>query len=114
MQRLKKTKEIFRMKNTFQIGKGLNYLSKNLIFGTFNNHVYITTGVDFKINFFNSEGEEVFSINQDYKRIKFSKKDERNSRENLRLKSNQIYKMIKNQINFPEYFSIYTVNKKVK
>ena len=110
--KLKKLNEIFKTSNMFQIGKGLQVLSKKLMFGTLGNKIYVTDSKEFRIDFYNSKGINVKTIlNKKFKKKSFTKKDEASWLEDFRINNKLMYDRLKNQIHFPKFYpAIHYIN----
>jgi hypothetical protein len=68
----KKIKEFFYLKREIQPGKGRKPFDAPFGLGVCNNRIFIAFQTDFVINVFNLSGEKLFTIKEDYERIKLT------------------------------------------
>jgi hypothetical protein len=95
--------EIARMK----VGnpeKKIVLLKQTLAYQTHDNKIFVTGEKGFVINVFDHTGEKLYSITQEYERIKFAPKFEKEIREAFKKQDALQYEYLKNKLEFPDYF----------
>lgn len=102
--RLKKGKELYRMKAVLQPAGKIELLKQPFIYQTYENVVYVAGKKGFIIDVLDHTGKPVFSINREYEKRKFTPRDEKEARDALRLLYKQQYEVLKNRLAFPDYF----------
>jgi len=103
---VKKIKEIYRQKFSFQLGKGVDPVDKGApLFYITNNKILVDDdkGV---INVFDSSGNKLYGISHSYEKIKITKADEKRYHDFFRTDPGrkQLYGFLKNLMKFPTYF----------
>jgi hypothetical protein len=102
---LKKVKEIYRVKSPLQQTGKIEVLKQNMLYSTYkDNIIFITGGEGFHIDALDQNGKKLFSINQTYKRRKFTETDKKNFIEFFKKTTKQQYEMLKDRIVFPKYY----------
>lgn len=102
---LKKLKEIYRVEQVWEDGKGLRVFQYPLLFIVYDNKLFITMERDFKIKVVDTEINELYTIKHDLKPIEISEEDKK---ETIRFFKTALYikayyEMLK-PLRFPEYF----------
>ncbi len=119
--RLQKVKEIYRTSvgSRFDSLKGnKNFFKKAFSYKTFGSRIYISGEEGFIVRAFNSNGDSLFTIKRDYKRLKFKERDKKNFLNYLKANSpDYVYRSMQKRLVFPEYypviFFIYSDNSKI-
>jgi hypothetical protein len=100
---LKKIKEIFRIREEFQPGKYMRAYSEPKTFTVYGDKIYVSFDNDLKITVFDEQGNEVFFIKKEYKRIAITKEHQQAA--HLYFKTDGYYKKyyerIKPLLEFP-------------
>jgi hypothetical protein len=71
-EQLNKIKEVCKWESPYRLGAGTQVFAEPYIFCSSGDKIFTTNGVEFKIDVFNSMGENLYTINQEYKRLKIS------------------------------------------
>jgi len=102
--KLNKIKEMIKVEDDFQLGKGLKILSNPLAFATFEDKLFLSSESDFCINVFDSDGKQLYSFKQDIKKLKVSGDMKNEIIDYLKTdpKTKQFYELMK-PIQFPDY-----------
>ncbi len=102
---LKKIKEIYRVKDDFQPGKYMRAYSEPKTFTVYKDKIYVSFDNDLKISVFNSHGENVFTIEKEYQRLKVTEAHQQAA--HLYYKTDSYYKKyyetIKPVLEFPSH-----------
>lgn len=101
--KLKKTKELYKMKWMVQPGQKRK-LFETFWYGTYNKKIFIAREERFIIDMFNSKGEKIFSINQKYKKFKFTDFHKRKFLDFWKSTYPETYETRKRRTEFPKYF----------
>lgn len=101
---LNRGKEIARSR-VGNLEKGIEVLKKQLYFNIHDNKIFLVGSDEFVIDVFDHTGEKLYSITQEYERIKFDPKIEEQARESIKRQNPAQYEFIKNKLNFPDYFT---------
>lgn len=101
--KLKKTKELYKMKWMVQPGRKRK-LFETFWYGTYDSKIFIAREERFIIDMFNSEGEKIFSINQKYKKLKFTDFHKRKFLDFWKSTYPETYEIRKRRTEFPKYF----------
>lgn len=103
---LEKQKEIFSQELDWQEGKGTKLFHTSFTYHIADDKIFLAGTPDFNIDVYNSEGNKLYSINQDYKRIAFTNthKEEflKDKQRDPRIKDN--FAEWKTQVIFPGSF----------
>ncbi|MCK4766300.1 MAG: hypothetical protein KAW12_29160 [Candidatus Aminicenantes bacterium] len=102
--RLKAGKSIYKMKSPVQQTGKMKMLNTSLTYKTYDNKIFITGKEGFTIDVLDHTGKSLFSIEQEYKRRKFTAEDEKNLREVIKLEARGQYEAVKNRLSFPDYY----------
>lgn len=102
--KLNKIKEMIKVEDDFQLGKGLKVLSTPLAFATFGNKLFLSSEGDFCIDVFDSEGKKLYSFKQDIKKLKVTADMKKEIDDYLKNdpRTKQVYEILK-PIRFPDY-----------
>jgi len=101
---LKRGQELYRVVSPNQPGGRIYLLSRNFIYRTYKDQVYIAGKEGFIIDVLDHKGKQLFSINREYKRRKVTDEDIEDMREALKLRYRDQYELLKDRIVFPDYF----------
>ena len=101
---LKRGQELYRVVSTNRPGGKIYLLSRNFIYRTYKDQVYIAGKEGFIIDVLDHKGKQLFSINREYKRRKVTDKDIKDMREALKLRYRDQYELLKDRITYPDYF----------
>ncbi len=101
---LKKVKELYRMKSPVQRGGKIEVLERSMSYQTYDNKIFIVGKEGFIIDVLDHTGKPLFSINQQYQKVKFTSEDEKKFRELIKLQARQQYDLFKDRLAFPDYF----------
>lgn len=102
--KLNKIKEMIKVEDDFQFGKGLKVLSNFLAFATFENKLFLSSESDFCINVFDSYGKKLYSFKQDIDKLKVSGDMKKEIIDYLKTdpKTKEYYELLK-PVQFPDY-----------
>jgi hypothetical protein len=101
--KLKKSKELYRMKWMVQPGRKRK-LFETFWYGTLDNKIIIAREDGFTIDVFNSTGEKMFSIDQKYKNLKFTDFHKKKFLDFWKSSYPETYEIRKTRTEFPKYF----------
>jgi hypothetical protein len=101
---LKRGQELYRVVSPDQPGGKIYLLSRNFIYRTYKDQVYIAGKEGFIIDVLDHEGKQLFSIDREYKRRKVTDKDVGDMRGALKLRYRDQYELLKDRIVYPDYF----------
>lgn len=101
---LRKIKELFKFENTAQTGKGLKLLKESFTFETYGNKVFIAGKKEFEIDVFDQNGKKLFSINQEYKKLKVTEDDIQKYLNWIKTEHRPIYEAFRNNIHFAKKY----------
>ncbi|MCK5005724.1 MAG: hypothetical protein KAS21_11570 [Candidatus Aminicenantes bacterium] len=108
--RLQKVKEVYRSSvgSRFDSLSGKrNFFKKAFSYKTFGSRIYISGEEGFIVRVFNSNGDSLFTIKRDYKRLKFKERDKRNFLNYLKANSpDYVYRSMQKRLIFPEYYPV--------
>lgn len=100
---LNRGKEIARIKFG-SLEKGIEILNQSLNFGIHNKKIFVAGSDEFVIEVYDHTGKKLYSITREYERIKFNPEIEKQFRDNIKRREPAQYELIKNRLNFPDYF----------
>lgn len=106
---LNKVKEIYRVKDSFQMqaGGGIKVLDRSFDYYGYRNMIFAPGETGFTINVFDKEGKKLRTVEQkDYKQRKFTEKDREIIQNFIKTDpiQKQYYEMIKDKLIFPDYY----------
>jgi len=104
---LKKIKEIYRQKNSFQQGRKIYALgTSGAWFRLFHNKIFITGEKDGYVFVYDDNGDNLFSIECKAKRLKVTEKDKARYHYYYKTdpRTKQFYEAFKSNLIFPDYF----------
>jgi hypothetical protein len=102
--KLNKIKEMIKVEDDFQLGKGLKVLSNPLAFAAFENKLFLSSESDFCIDVFDSDGKKLYSFKQDINKLKVSGDMKKEIIDYLKTnpRTKQFYELMK-PVQFPDY-----------
>jgi hypothetical protein len=116
----RKTKEVYRHESIVQEGKGWKLFGRTYLKPLVcDNKIVVAGEVDFIIHVFDDKGEKLFTIDREYRRVKFTEEHRNNVLYLYKTRPTTApeYDWWKKNIRFPDYFpairTIYTADKKI-
>lgn len=104
--KVKKVKQLMRVRHHFQIQEGLRLFEAALRYAVLGDRVYVTWDKDFLIRVFDKEGKDMGSIKHEYTPVKISQKDKDNVENFLRTnrKYKPLFERFQIKLIFPDYY----------
>jgi hypothetical protein len=102
----KKIKEFFYLKRELQPGRGRRPFDAPFGIGVCNNRIVLAFQADFVINVFSHSGEKLFTIKEDYEKIKLTEDHKKAAYNWFRVASRgdmRIFELLKRNSVFPDY-----------
>lgn len=103
---LNKVKEVFKIKHHFQgLGKGFKVFQESRLYTAYGNKLFVAWEKDFNIRVFNSQGERLYAISHNYKKLPVTEEDKKKVIEYCKTDPHlkELYEAIK-PILFPGYY----------
>lgn len=103
---LNKIKEVFRVKHHFQMNEGLKVLEAAAKFDTYDDRLFVAWERDFLIHVFDQQGNKLYTIKKDYRKVEFSPGDKEKIIDFLKTSKRykDAFEILKPKIIFPDTF----------